>query len=329
MKGFRLLRTGDVNAAAKACGEGAAPKAGGIDLLDRMKERTATPGEVLELDALVDPALREIAYEAGVLRIGALVTLSQLAGSDVVRRVAAPLAEAAGQAASLQIRNRATIAGNVLQQSRCGYFRHAGFDCLRRGGDSCPVLAETGVQGTAGVFDNGLCASAHPSSVAPVLGALGASVHVVDVAGTPRTLSFAELWTTPRRGDPSDDVLAKGDLIVGLSAALPASGLRAAYEEIRQKAAFDWPLVSVCVRLPDAGATTGKPSVWFGSLAPVPWRHAAVEQALAGSSFDGAAIARAAETVVHGATPLAGSAHKLALAGVALRRALGRAVRGA
>ena len=125
-----------------------------------------------------------------------------------------------------------------------GYYRHASFPCWKRGDDLCPVRAPGGVQETAAIFGNDPCASAHPSSVAPVLGALGAVVHVVGPEGE-RDVPFPELWRPPTKGVASDVALGPADLIGAVSL---RPGGATGYEEVRQKAAFDWPLVCAAVR---------------------------------------------------------------------------------
>jgi len=184
VKAFTFVRPETVvQAAAAAAEKGSVVKAGGVDLLDRMKERIDEPDRVVALGDVKDPALREIREDKDGFVVGALVTLAQIAASDVVKRLCPALADAAGLAASPQIRQRATIAGNLAQHTRCGYYRHASFPCWKRGDDSCPVLADGGVQDTAAIFDNRPCASAHPSSLAPVLGACDAMVYGVNGVG--------------------------------------------------------------------------------------------------------------------------------------------------
>lgn len=167
MKAFTFVRPRTVDAAVAALAEtGGAVHAGGVDLLDRMKEHVDEPSHLVTL--LDVPGRDAIALEDdGGVHLGAGVTLAALAENDVVRRFLPSLAEAAGQAASPAIRHRATLGGNLAQRTRCGYFRIASFSCLKRGADACPVRAETGVQETAAVFANEPCASAHPPAWPP------------------------------------------------------------------------------------------------------------------------------------------------------------------
>jgi len=319
MRAFELLRPTTFDAAARALGDGGLLKAGGIDVLDRLKERVDEPDRVV---SLVDLGGLGAAIERDGDRvlIGARATLADLAASDLVPRA---LGEAASQAASRQIRNLATVGGNLCQHTRCGYYRHRSFPCFKRGDDACPVREDGGVQETAGLFGNESCACAHPSSIAPALGAADAVVHVVGAQGA-RDVPFADLWSSPRKGHPSDTTLGPGDVIahVVIDARAAAAGWRTAHEEVRQRAAFDWPLVTCAVALRADGGKVAEASVWLGAVAPTPRRAAAAEETLSGRAFDEALATKAAERAAQGATPLPGNRHKIQLLKVAVRRAL-------
>lgn len=322
MKSFTLVRARDLGQASEALASGpeSVLKAGGTDLLDRLKEGLLAPERVVSLIDL--KAGGEIAVTPeGPTFVGARATLAALADSSIVRQRHPVLAQAAGLAASPQIRRRATLGGNLAQHTRCGYYRLATFPCLKRGGDACPVRAAGGVQDTAGIFGNDLCASAHPSSVAPVLGALDAVVQVFDRKEV-RSVPFQALWSAPARGRASDLALAPDALIVGFL--LPAhAGAGFGYHEVRAKAAFDWPLVTAAVRLDLEGGKVKAARVWLGSVAPTPWRAEAAEQALVvGGAPSQAAAVKAGEAAVKGASPLLGNAHKVQLVQVAVKRAV-------
>jgi xanthine dehydrogenase YagS FAD-binding subunit len=309
---------------------GSVMKAGGTDLLDRMKERIDEPDRVVWL-AGAAPDLKDVAGEmtTDFLVLHALTTLAELAASADVKKACPALAEAAALAASPQIRALATLGGNLFQHTRCGYYRHRSFPCFKRGDDHCPVLADGAVQDTAAIFGNDACASAHPSSLAPVLCAVDARPFT-----TKRTQRVVlgggglenEIWRffqKPTRGVAPDLQLPDGAPLLGVLIPRRA-GRRAAYEEVRQKAAFDWALVSCCVRLDMDGEKVRNPGVWLGSVAPTPWHAEAAEKALAGKTLDDETIAAAADAAVAGATPLPGNAYKVDLVKVVVRRALER-----
>ncbi len=327
MKAFRFLRPRTLAEASEALRRepGAVPKAGGVDLLDRWKERVEEPEVVVGLCDVTDGAALRL-EEDGALVLGALATLADLAGSDLVRRFLPALARAADQAASPQIRHRATLGGNLAQATRCGYWRLRSFPCLLRGASRCPVREPGGVQETAGIFANDPCASAHPSSVAPVLGALGAEILVGGGPEGGRGLAFEALWRAPEPGRSDVLALEPGELIRAVRIPPSAHPVRVGHAEVRQRAAFDWPLVTAAVGLTLDADRIREARVWLGSVAPTPHRARAAEAALTGrrlaevrATFDGRAAAE-------GATPLPGTAYKAGLVAVAARRALADAL---
>ncbi len=324
MKAFRYARVARAGEAGERIRKGALLKAGGSDLLDRMKERLVTPDEIVALNEAPGPYLNTIAAVDDGLRIGALVTLAKIAESKRVRARYPALADAASRAASPQIRHRATLGGNLCQHTRCGYYRLASFPCWKRGADACPVLADGAVQDTAGIFGNSACASAHPASLPPVLGALGARI-VVRGKKERDERPFRKLWRAPERGVTEDVALAPGEVIVAVTLPALADPASVAYEEVRQKAAFDWALVSCAARVVRDGDKVTAASIWLGSVAPTPHRAKAAEKALVGKAPSEAAIRKAADAAVEGATPLAGNGFKLDLVKVVVRRALLRA----
>lgn len=330
MKAFTFVRPTTVAEAAQALAvKGSVIKAGGTDLLDRMKERIDEPERVVSLADVkelgVNGAIKGPGNEQLVL--GASSTLALLAASDEVRKLAPALAEAAGLAASPQIRQRATLGGNLLQHTRCGYYRHASFPCWKRGDDACPVLTDGAVQDTAAIFGNRPCASAHPSSLAPVLAALDATIHATAAGGGTIDMNivalFGAYYLGMTKGTRMETLLPEGGVLTSVTVPSVA-GRRAAYEEVRQKTAFDWALASACVRVDMDGARVREASVFLGSVAPVPWNAAASEKALVGQPLTDETIRAAADAAVAGAKPLPGNAYKVELVKVVVRRALER-----
>jgi xanthine dehydrogenase YagS FAD-binding subunit len=321
VKAFALVRPVTAEAASGSLAKGGAValKANGIDLLDRLKERVAEPDRVV---SLVDvPGLAAVTENAtGGLQIGAMCTLHMLAEDPAVRARLPSLAKAAGLAASPQLRRRATVGGNLGQHTRCGYYRHLSFKCLKRGDDACPVRAETGVQETAGIFGNGLCASAHPSSLAPVFGALSAVVHVVGPKGA-RTIDFPSLWAAPERGRAGDLALDPAEVITHVVIPPVPGETGDGYEEVRAKAAFDWALVSAAVRIHGGKGKASSGSVWLGSVAPTPYRALKAEALLRGDVTP-ALAEKVGTAAAEDATPLPGNAYKVQLVRVAVKRAV-------
>ena len=320
MKAFRYERAKTVEAAVAATAAGGAVlKANGLDLLDRLKERIDEPDRIV---TLIDvPGLDRIeAIEGGRIRIGAMVTLAGLVSTPSLALPRA-LVDAASEAASPQLRNRATVGGNLCQHTRCGYYRVKTFDCLKRGVGGCPVIAPGGVQETAGIFGNNPCACAHPSSLAPVFGALGAKVVVKGKSGE-RRISVSELYRPPVVGQASDTTLAPGDVITSIE--ISGQAQHTAFYEVRQRASYDWALVSCAVAFSGGEAAVKDAGIWLGAVAPSPMRAVEAEKALIGIGrpFSEALATAAAEAAVIGATPLAGNAYKVELVKVAVKRAL-------
>ena len=322
MRAFRYERPTTLAAAVRVHAEGdVLLKANGLDVLDRMKERIDEPTRVVTLSDV--PGLDRIELAAdGSLRVGAMATLAAVAASKEVRDACPALAEAAEQAASPQLRNRATVGGNLCQHTRCGYYRMKSFPCFKRGDPACPVLAPGAVQETAGIFGIGACACAHPSSLAPAVGAVGGVVVVQGPKGE-RKLSLAELYEPPQQGKASDTTLVPGEIIVRIEIpALVRGPGHQAYYEVRQRAAFDWALVSCAVSFVGGEQGVKEARVWLGSVSPSPIRSEAAEKALVGKPFSEALAVAAGDAAVTGSTPLPGTLYKTELVKVAVRRAL-------
>jgi xanthine dehydrogenase YagS FAD-binding subunit len=315
MNRFELLLPRHADEAVKALAGGGVAKAAGIDLLDRMKEGIARPDRIVSLAALRgdgDP----VETGSNIGRISAFATLSEVAGHEGIREMFPALAHAAGEAATPQIRNRATVGGNLLQEPRCWYYRLSDFDCLRKDGDGCP--AKDGENQYHAILGYGKCPVVHPSNLAPALVALRAKAFV---RGLNTTIPVEELW--PRTPDPAPFHSLEPDQVL-LSLRIPPSGPNG-YAEIRHKQSFDWPLASAAV----AKEPDGPWRVVLGCVAPVPWRSAGAEEALGREAKpDADRIERAVEAAVRGAKPLSKNAYKLQLARVAVKRALAEAIGG-
>ena len=324
MRAFRFDRPATFEAASRALAEGGDVrlKAGGTDLLARMKERIDEPDRVVGLVDL-GPTARAIQATDTGIRIGALASLEDIAQADLVRAFAPHLAQAAGEAASPALRRQATLGGNLAQHPRCDYHRHLALPCWRRGATSCPVLEPGAVQEGAAIFGNGACASAHPSSLAPALGTLDAVIRVTGARGE-REIPFEAFWAEPEPGRASDHVLGPDDVItsVDLSARDVGSGWRVAHHEIRQRASFDWPLVVAAVAVENVNGVVAQPSIWLGAVAPSPRRARAAEDVLRAGPLTPERVEKAADAAAADATPLAGNAYKKQLVRVAVKRAL-------
>ncbi len=292
-------------------------KAGGIDLLDHLKEG------LIEPDLLVD--VRRLRFEGGrgspgvsggTVRIEAGTTLAEIAASDALRQAAPVLAQAVENAASPQVRNAATAAGNLLQRPRCWYYRNEQFNCLKKGGSTC--FAAEGENRYHAIFGDGPCHIVHPSNLAPALMVCDGVVHLV--GSSRKELPLARLFHMPDKGVKSENNLEPGEVVTFITCdAASKSGFYA----IKEKQSFDWPLVAAAVALELNGTTITKARVCAGAVAPVPWALPNVEEALKGVDVANAdALKKACAVAADGAKPMTDNAYKVKLLPVAVRRAV-------
>jgi len=309
MRRFEYVLPANADEARAALAKGGVAKAGGIDLLDRMKEGISSPDRVISLGF----ADCEIAFDDLGARVGAGVTLADLAGHPEIGRRYPALAKAAEEAATPQVRIVATAAGNVLQEPRCWYYRVAEFDCLRKGGEGCPAME--GENEFHSILGYDACPAVHASNLAPPLVALGARA---EVHGLEEPVPLEQLWAS---GSPERwHDLAPDAVITRFR--IPPAGPNA-YVEVRHKQSFDWALAAAAV----ARSADGAWRVCLGGVAPKPWRPAAAEEVLGADDLTAERIAKAADAAVEGAKPLAKNGYKVKLARVALARALTEAAR--
>jgi len=297
-------------------------KAGGIDLLDLMKENLLRPGRVVNLRDI--PGLDTIAADDAGARIGALVTLEQLAAHPALKQRYAALAAAAASSASPQIRHVATLGGNLLQRPRCWYFRSAAHHCARKGGDHCFAFA--GENQYHAVFGQNGCAIVHPSSVATALLAHDARVELVNARGATRAVPLAAFLVGPEVDVTRETDLHAGELLTAVVLPPAANGARSVFLKQAARLSADWSIAEVAVVL-DRGldGTCRSAAIVLGAAAPVPWRARPAEAALAGRAIDAAAARSAGAAAIAGAVPLSHNAYKLPILAALVRRAVLRA----
>ena len=296
--------------------------AGGTDLLSLLKDYIQTPKRVVSLKGIRD--LGGITKTAAGLRIGAMVTLTELLSSAEVRDEYPSLAQAAHGVSSPQLRNIGTVGGDLCQRPRCWYFR-LGYGLAAKGpnGES---LARSGDNRYHAIFDNqGPACFVSASSFGPALVALGAKVKLVSAAGS-RELPVEKFFLTPGDEAGRENALQPGEILAEILAP-PAGGVRNATYEVRQKEALDWPLATASVALKMKGKAVESARIVLGHVAPAPHRAVAAEKALVGKTLDAALAEEAGKAAVEGATPLASNGYKIQLARVAVKRALLEAVK--
>lgn len=323
MKAFEYVDVKSADAAAKALpadapantyGRKVMLKAGGIDLLDQMKERMIEPDRLLNLRA-AEKELRYVKAEGNVIKIGPLTTMAEVAKNPIILEHFPALADAAGSAATPQIRNVATIGGNLCQRPRCWYFRNSEFQCLKKGGDIC--FAKEGENQYHAVFGKGPSYIVHPSNVGPALLAVDAEIAVKGSKGD-RVIKASEFFVMPDENIMAENTLKVDEVITEIR--VPANLKRSGHYEIREKASYDWPLVA-CAAVQTAEGW----KVVMGAVAPIPWRAKQTETILGNKTLTPELAAEAAEQAVAGAAPLRYNRYKLDLIKVAVRRSLMKA----
>jgi xanthine dehydrogenase YagS FAD-binding subunit len=306
-------------------GLGTVIKAGGIDVLDLMKGELLAPATLVGVARIGELGGIGVQPDGG-LRIGATVTLAAVANHPTVKSQYAALADAAISTASPQIRNVATVGGNLLQRPRCWYFRSSAYDCLRKGGDQC--FAMDGDNRNHAVLNNQPCAIVHPSSILTVLAALGAALDVVRANGAQDRVSAEEFFTVPQGDFTRENLLEPHELLASVHLPKLARETHCVYLRTSDKAAFDWPHaeVAVCLTRTSDGRCRSA-GIVLGAAAPAPYRARAAEAMLLNRPVDEDIAAAAARAAIENATPLAGNAYKLPLLEALVRRAILAAAR--
>ena len=317
MNSFEFATVSSTAAALEQVKAGALFKAGGVDLLDRMKEGLDAPTRVVSLRGVAE--LDGVREEPAGLSIGPLTTLAALAANAVVKARAPALAQAAQLASTPHIRNVATAGGNLLQRPRCWYFRNLAFRCLRKGGKQC--FAQDGEHAYHAIFDNQACAMVHPSDLATALIALGARLEIVGPAGT-RKVELGAFFVSPQQDITREHALAPGEILTRIVIPTGLAGARSAYVKQRQRESADWPLASAVAVLSLSAGKVTSPTVVFGAAAPTPWRARILEAELAGKPAAVEAITAAVRAELAKATPLERNGYKVAVFEAVARRAI-------
>jgi xanthine dehydrogenase YagS FAD-binding subunit len=293
--------------------------AGGTDLLTLMKLDLATPGRLVDLKRLpeLDDAIAPT--DDGGLRIGALATLGQIEDHPLVVEPYRALAEAAGLAATPQLRNMATIGGNLLQRPRCWYYRNPHVSCWLKEGDDCP--AREGDNRYHALFGDSPCVAVHPSDPATALLALDATVAVTGPGGE-RAIPLTELFRLPTDDSRTETSLGAREMITAVTLPPDASGGRSAYLKAMDRKVWAFATVAVAASLVIENGVVREARLVLGGVAPIPWSLPEAANLLVGEAPSDALFARVADAALEGAAPLAHNGYKLPLLKTLIRRAL-------
>jgi xanthine dehydrogenase YagS FAD-binding subunit len=293
-------------------------KAGGIDIVDLMKEGIVRPARVVNLKTIGGLGSIDVADD-GTVSLGSLVTLAQIETSPAIRTRVPALADAARHAATPQVRNAATIGGNLLQRPRCWYFRSAYF---HRDDWDATLAALTGESQYHAIFDNERSALVHASTPATALIAHGACVDVTSEDGHTRTVALKDFLLAPDASRDRDAAIEPGEVLTRVGIPPPPPGMRSAYHKQTERESYDWPICDVAVVLEMRGEIVSQASIVLGWVAPIPRRAVRSENILRGQNVTDRLAREAARAAVAGATPLSRNAYKVQVLETIVRRTI-------
>ena len=327
MHTFEFIRPADQAAAittaaqSKTAQQGADVRfmGGGTTLIDLMKLNVETPTRVLDINRL--PLDKIEATPDGGVKIGAMVRNSDLANHAEVQKDYSVLSQAILQGASAQIRNMATVGGNLLQRTRCVYFRDTAMACNKREpGSGCPAI--TGHNRTLAILGaSEHCIATNPSDMCVALAALEATIHIQGTRG-PRAVAFRDFHLLPGNTPHRETVLEPGDLITHVTLPQPIAGSKQVYLKLRDRASYEFALASAAVVLTIAGGNIAHARIALGGVGTKPWRSPEAETALTGKPAVERIFRQAAEAALRDAKPQSENKFKIELAKRCLMHAL-------
>lgn len=315
MKAFQYATALSPDSARELAASNGAYLAGGNDLLGLIKDYLISADILVNIKSL--PGLGKIERGHKTWTIGSLVTVAQIENDPEIKKVFPGLHDAASEVASQQIRNVATVGGNLAQHSRCWYFRHRDTVCLKKHGDLC--YAREGDNRYHSLFTGNTCISPVVSSLATTFAALDATAIVLrDGKETPMTMAelYARAWENPL----AHNSLNPGDLILRVE--IPTTRPHSAYLQASDKHTFDWALVSCAAAAEVHGGKLKSPRVALGSISPVPHQVEAANEFLDSKVLDDDVANQAADLILKDAKPLEHNAYKMPMAHALIRRTL-------
>jgi xanthine dehydrogenase YagS FAD-binding subunit len=303
-------------ARSRASGQRTAIAGGGTDLVGLIKERLVVPDVVVNLKSV--QGLDRVSRDGAGARIGGLTTLDALGRNPLIREHYGVLAEAANSVATLQIRNVATLAGNICQRPWCWYLRN-NFPCFKNGGDRC--FAAGGENQFHAIFGGGPSFIVHPSDTAPALVALEASFRIVGPAGE-RVVSARKFFALPAVNPARENVLGDDEILAEIVLPAAPPSRRSTYQKLLDREAWTHAVVSVAAVLDMDGEVCRRARIVLGGVAPIPWDRPRVASMLQGRRITPELATRAADVSVEDASPLTKNGYKIPLTRALVRRTL-------
>ncbi len=300
-------------------GKAALLKAGGVDLWDLVKEGLVKPSMVVNIRNI--PGLDRLRFDEETgLRLGANLTLADMEEDETIRERYQALHQAVAKAATPQLRNMATLGGNLAQRTRCWYFRSPDHHCFRKGGDRC--FARNGENENHAILENGSCVSLHASSVATALMAFDARVVIVNSQEEVREVPMIDFFLTPAQDISRECALEVDDIITEIIVPAPSKKVKSYYIKQGARESYDWSLADVAVVLEMDGSTCSMARVVLGAAAPVPLRSMEAEEVLTGNRIDEGRAKEAALAAMSKARPLDKNGYKIPLFESIIQRAI-------
>jgi xanthine dehydrogenase YagS FAD-binding subunit len=318
MNSFVLADCTTVDAALSQLKDGAVVKAGGIDLLERMKNGTIQPSKLMNIRNI--SALRGIHETENGLSVGALATLTEVSESPVIQAQYQILSDACGHAATPHLRNMATLGGNLLQPVQCWYYRSPEFQCIRKGKDFC--FAFGGLNQYHAIMDYGTCPAVAPSSSAVALLALNANVELTSAKKGKRVVAFKDFYVQPDANPTKFSIIEPDELLTAVTIPKPAPGTRSAYQKYGEKESFDWAIADAGVVLEMDGTNCRRAVIAMGAASPVVRRSAEAEALLTGKTITEETARAAGKAAMTNVQPLSMNAYKVELFPVAIYRTI-------
>jgi xanthine dehydrogenase YagS FAD-binding subunit len=318
MNSFALADCTTVNGALSQLKDGAVVKAGGVDLLGRMKNGTIEPSKLVNIRNI--SSLHGIKQTESGLTVGALTTLSEIHDHPVVRKEYQILSDACGHAATPHIRNMATVGGNLLQPVQCWYYRSAEFQCIRKGKEFC--FAFGGLNQYHAIMDYGTCPSVAPSSAAVALLALNASIELESAKKGKRAVAIKDFYVQPDANPAKFSVIEPDELLTAVTIPKPAPGTRSAYQKYGEKESFDWAIADAGIVLEMDGNVCRRAIVTMGAASPVVRRSPEAEAILTGKTINEETARAAGKAAMNNVQPLSMNAYKVELFPVAIYRTI-------
>ncbi|MCG8308835.1 MAG: FAD binding domain-containing protein [Cytophagales bacterium] len=298
-------------------------KAGGIDLMDLMKEGLVNPSTIISLRKI--PGLDRIEYDENAgLKLGANVALAAIESNETIQEKYLALHQAVAHAGTPQLRNSATLGGNLAQRTRCWYFRSIEHECYRKGSGTC--YAQKGENEFHAIMNNSTCASVHSSSVSTALMAFNARVLITTAEGKSKEVGMEEFFVHPEVNSKNETILNSGDLITSVVVPPVSPHTKSYYIKYGVRESHDWAMADVAVVTEISGGKCKNAEITLGAAAPVPIKAGGAANKLIGKSITESLAKSAGKASMKGATPLAGNTYKIPVFEAIVKRAILKAV---